>query len=126
MEKVPSQPILVVSASWQTRALLVAQIAEMTDRDVLSAPGVNEALGLIKLGGIDPALLVVDTGEQISCESLEQLLEARIGARFVVIGSRLHRHTFDSLRDRCDAYLLRPVTIGTIARVVVQILEGRT
>ena len=34
--------------------MLAAQLGEMTDHDVVSAPGVNEALGLIKVAGVDP------------------------------------------------------------------------
>jgi hypothetical protein len=123
MERATSRPILVVSVSWQTRALLAAQIGELTDQDVLSTSGVNEALGLIRLGGIEPALLVVDAGQQISREGLERLREAKRDAPLVAIVSRLRRDAFDSLRDCCAAYLLRPVSIGRIARVVAQVLN---
>jgi hypothetical protein len=98
-------------------------MAESTQRDVVPASSVNEALGVIKLGGIEPVLLVVDAGEQIGREGLARLLEAKPDVPLVAIVSRLRRDTFDGLRDRCAAYVLRPVSIGKVARVVAQILE---
>jgi hypothetical protein len=124
MESVSSSPILVVSASWRTRVLLAAQIAEVTGREVVSASGVDEALGLVKLGRLEPALLVVDTGEQIGCESAERLLDAKRETPAVAIVGRVRRHWFDGLRDRCDAYLLRPVTMGAIAETVAKMLDA--
>jgi hypothetical protein len=124
MEKAPSHPILVVASRWRTRALLAAQIGEATERDVVSAPGVNEALGLIKLGRIDPALMVVvDTGQRIDREDVERLMEAKTDVPLVAIASRFRREAFDTLRDRCANLLLRPVSIGKVARVVAQLLE---
>jgi hypothetical protein len=123
MEKAPSHPILVVASRWQTRTLLAAQIGEATERDVISAPSVNEALGLIKLGRIDPALVVVDTGQRIDREDVERLMEAKTDVPLVAIASRFRREAFDTLRDRCANLLLRPVSIGKVARVVAQLLE---
>ncbi|MGD9002209.1 MAG: hypothetical protein PVF04_06045 [Anaerolineae bacterium] len=123
MEKAPSHPILVVASRWQTRTLLAAQIGEATERDVISAPSVNEALGLIKLGRIDPALVVLDTGQRIDREDVERLMEAKTDVPLVAIASRFRREAFDTLRDRCANLLLRPVSIGKVARVVAQLLE---
>jgi DNA-binding NtrC family response regulator len=123
MEKAHWHPFLVVSGKWQTRALLAAQIAALTERDVVSASDVSEALGLIKLGGIDPVLLVVDAGEEIGREDVERVMEAEEGVPLVVIVSRLRGESFDSLRDRCAAYLLRPITVGGVARAVRKVLE---
>lgn len=102
---------------------MAAQIGEATERDVVSAPGVNEALGVIKLRGIDPVLLVVDAGQEIACEGVERLMEGSTGVPVAVIVSRLRRRTFDSLRDGCAAYLVRPVSIGRVARVVAHFLD---
>lgn len=123
MEEPRSHPILVISGRWQSRALLAAQIAESTQRDIVSASSVNEALGVITLGGIKPVLLVVDAGQQIGREGLARLLEAEPGVPLVAIVSRLCRDAFDTLRDRCAAYVLRPVSIGRVARTVAQVLE---
>jgi DNA-binding NtrC family response regulator len=103
---------------------LAAQIAESTQRDIVSASSVNEALGVITLGGIKPVLLVVDAGQQIGREGLARLLEAEPGVPLVAIVSRLLRDAFDTLRDRCAAYVLRPVSIGRVARTVAQVLEA--
>jgi len=116
-------PVLVVSSTWQTGALLAAQIGEATELEIVSVPGVNEALGLIKLHGIDPVLVVVDLGQQIEREGVERLMEAKADALFVAIASRFRRETFDSLRDRCAAWLLRPVSVGRVAGVVAKLLE---
>lgn len=123
MNEERTSPVLVLSAKWQTRALLAAQIGEMVERDVLSAPGVNEALGLVKLGGVDPALIVVDGGQQIGVEDVERLVEARQGTPVVLVLSRLRRQAFQALRGRVATILVRPVSIGRIARAVSQVLE---
>jgi DNA-binding NtrC family response regulator len=125
MERASSHPILVVSPRWQTRALLAAQIGEATERDIIPAPGVNEALGLIKLGGIDPVLLVVDASEEVGREGVERLLEAKRETPVVLIASGLRGDALDSLRDRCVAFLQRPVSIGRVAQTVMQILQER-
>jgi DNA-binding NtrC family response regulator len=126
MNEVFVPPILVVSAKWETRTLLVAQIGEMVERNVISAAGVNEALGLIKLGGIDAALMVVDTGQQISVGDVERLIEAKRGTPVVLVVSRLRREAFQELRGSAAAILARPVSIGRIAQTVNQVLKEST
>jgi DNA-binding NtrC family response regulator len=113
----------VVSTRWQTRALLAAQIGETSERDVVSAAGVNEALGLIKLGGVDPVLMVVDAGQQLSVEDVERLMEAKRGMPVLLVVSRLRRDPFEALRDSTAATLVRPVSIGRVARTVRQVLD---
>ncbi len=115
-------PILLVSARWQTRALLAAQIGEMADRDVMSAPGVKSALKLIKLHGLDPGLIIVDTGQEIAAADVERLAEAKRDVPLVLVLSRLRRAAFEDLRSRSAATLVRPITIGAIARTVTEIL----
>jgi DNA-binding NtrC family response regulator len=122
MNEEKGSPILVVSAKWQTRALLAAQIGETSERDVVSAVGVTEALGLIKLGGVDPALMLVDAGQRIAVEDVKRLMEAKRGTRVVLVVSRLRRDAFEALRDAAAATLVRPVSIGRIARTVDEFL----
>lgn len=122
MNEGKGSPILVVSAKWQTRALLAAQIGETSERDVVSAVGVTEALGLIKLGGVDPALMLVDAGQRIAVEDVKRLMEAKRGTRVVLVVSRLRRDAFEALRDAATATLVRPVSIGRIARTVDAVL----
>ncbi len=117
-------PVLLISAEWQTRALLAAQIGEMAGRDALSAPGVDEALGLIKVVGIRPALLVIDAGSHITRADVERMRLALPGTPLVLCVSALRRAEFDPLREHCAAYLVRPVTIGQIAQAVVQALAA--
>jgi DNA-binding NarL/FixJ family response regulator len=116
----------VISAKWQTRALLAAQIGEMVERDVVSVASVTEALGLIKLGGVDPALMVVDTGQQLSAEDVERVMEAKREAPVVLVVSRLRREAFETLRGRATVILVRPVSIGRIARTVGEVLGDAT
>ena len=116
--------IVVISANWQTRALLAAQVGETTDQNVISAPGADEALALIKIARVRPLLLVVDAGPPMSREEVELLMTALPDTRLVLVVSALRRPTFDILRPRCVAYLVRPVSIGRIAQAVVQALEA--
>ena len=125
MDHAESHPILVLSANWQTRALLAAQIGETTGREVVSAPAVNEALALIRLAGIEPALVIVDTGQQVAREEVERLMDAVPGAPFVLGVGTLRRTEFDPLVSRCAAYLVRPVSVGQIAQAAVHILQGK-
>jgi len=104
MTTVSAGPILAISANWQTRAFLTAQLGETCGCDVVSAPGVDEALTLIKIVGIQPAVELPDTP-------------------LVLIASALRRSAFDPLRKRCAAYLVRPVSIGRIAHTVAQLLR---
>jgi len=124
VDTMPVHPILVISANWQTRALLAAQVGEMTSHNITSAPGVNEALALIKTAGIHPVLLVVDAGQQMAHEDVERLMAALPDTPLVLSVSALRRATFDPLRERCAAYLVRPVSIGRIAQAVAQAMES--
>jgi len=125
MEGVTAGPILVVSAKWQTRALLAAELGERAERDVLPAGDVDQALGLIKLAGVEPAVVVIDVGRRIRPEGVERLLEAKDGLRLVLVVSGLRQASFDRLSERCTAYLRRPVPIGTIAQAVVGVLKDQ-
>jgi DNA-binding NarL/FixJ family response regulator len=122
---VPARPILAISANWQTRALLAAQVGEITGHDVVSAPGANEALALVKIAGIHPALLVVDAGQQMTREDVERLAAALPDTPLVLSVSALRRTAFDPLREHCAAYLVRPVSIGRIAQAVAQVIAPR-
>lgn len=124
MKTLPQRPILVVSVKWQTRALLAAQLGEMSDHDVVSARDVTEALGLIKIVGIDPALLVVDAGRAIGRQDVKRLVAAQPQTPLVLTVSAFRRADFAALRERCAAYLVRPVTIGRIAQAAVRLLSG--
>lgn len=126
MDRVTSRPILALSADWQTRALLAAQVGESTGRDVVSAPGVDEGLIMAKVAGIRPALLLVDAGQRMSPEDVERLLTAFPDTPLVLSVSALRRKAFEPLRQRCAAYLVRPVSIGRIARAVAQALREST
>jgi DNA-binding NarL/FixJ family response regulator len=118
-------PILLVSPRWQTRALLAAELGERVERDVVSAADVDEALGLIKLVGVDPAVIVIDAGRRMAPEDVERLLEAKSGTDVVLVVSGLRRGAFARLRQRCAGYLMRPVSIGAIADGVVRVLAGQ-
>jgi CheY-like chemotaxis protein len=124
MKVISERPILVLSANWQTRALLAAQVSEMTGREVVSAPGVDEALALVKIAGTQPTLLVVDAGQQMPRQDVERLMAALPDTPLVLSVSALRREAFDPLRERCAAYLVRPVSIGRIVRAVVQVIEA--
>ena len=123
MQNTPRSTILVISASWQTRALLAAQIGEQANQDVVSAADIDQALSLIKLAGVDPALLVVDAGQKITGKDLQRLMEAKPDVPMVLVASRFRRRAFERLRGRSAAYLERPVSVGTIARIAGQTLE---
>jgi len=124
MDSELTRPILAISADWQTRALVVAQVGETTGRDVVSAPGVNEALALVRLAGIHPVLLIVDAGQQIPPEDVERLVLALPETPLVLTVSALRRAAFEPLQSRCAAYLVRPVSIGQIAQAAAATLSG--
>jgi DNA-binding NtrC family response regulator len=116
--------ILVISANWQTCALLAAQVGETCGCDVVSAPGVNEALALVKVAETQPALLVVDADQQMLPEDVERLMTALPDTPLALIASALRQTAFDPLCGRCAVYLVRPVSIGGIAQAVAQALEN--
>lgn len=124
-EKAPDS-ILVVSESWRTQVLLAAQLAEDLGRDVISASDVTQALGLIKLGGIDPVVLLVDAGQGISAGDVRRLTEAKRHTPLVLVVSRPRRQAFETLRGVSAAYLVRPVSVGEISRSVRRLLKGAT
>jgi DNA-binding NarL/FixJ family response regulator len=139
MEPLAPRSVLVISADWKTRALVAAQVGETTGRDVVSAPGVEEALALVRITGNDPALTVVDAGQWMppedraasdpmwmSPEDVERLMTALPDTPLVLSVSALRRTAFDPLRTRCAAYLVRPVSIGRIAQAVAQVLGAST
>lgn len=117
--------ILIISADWQTRALLAAQLGETGAHTAVSTPGVNEALGMIAIAGVQPALLVVDAGPDMPAKDVERLMEKATGVPLVLIASALRRPEFDPLREHCAAYLTRPVSIGAITEAVAQALSRR-
>ena len=113
----------MVSESWRTQALLAAQLSEDLGQDVISASDVHEVLGCIKLGGIDPAVLLVDAGQGISASDVRRLAEAKRDTPLVLLVSRLRCHAFESLRGISADYLVRPIPVGEISRSVRRVLR---
>ncbi len=75
--------------------------------------------------GIRPALLIVDAHQRMGDEDVKRLVSALPDTPLLLTVSALRVEVFESLRDRCAAYLTRPVSIGRIARVAADILESR-
>jgi hypothetical protein len=119
---VAERPILVISPDWQTRALVAAQVGEETGRDVMSAPSVGAALVLVRIAGINPAVVIVDAAQKIPPQDVEQIETTLPGAPLVLCVSALRRATFDPLHTRCAAYLVRPVSIGKIVQATRHVL----
>lgn len=117
------EAILIVSPRWQTRAMLAAQLGEMTEHDIVSAPDVNEALKLIKVVGLKPLLLIVDVGQEIARRDVERLLDVPLNAPVILIVGVFLRSTFTPLRDRCAVFMTRPVSIGDIAQQALRRLN---
>ncbi len=116
--------VLILSPRWQTRVMLAAQLGEMTKHDVVSAPGVDTALKMIKVVGIDPVLLIVDVGQELTRQEIDRLLEVELRAPVILIVGAFLRSTFAPLHDRCAAFMTRPVSIGEIARNALRQLES--
>lgn len=116
-------PILVISSEWRTRALLAAQLGETTGREVISVPGVDEALVLLRVARVAPALLVVDAGQDLSAAEVERLRAAVPDAGLVLVASALRSEHFLPLGGSGSALLVRPVTIGEIAQAAAEALE---
>jgi len=111
-------PILVVSPRWQTRALFAAELGERLGRDVVSAPDVEGALGLIKMGRVDPAAVVVDAEPGIGPADVERLLEAIQDVPVVLVVGPMRKRAFEGLRGRVAVWMVRPVTVGSVVRAV--------
>ncbi len=94
------------------------------ERDVLPAPGVEEALRLIKLRGVDPVVVVVDGARGLAAADVERLLEAKRGVPVVLVVSALRRDAFADVAERCAVTLARPVRVEDVARAVVGEVEG--
>lgn len=124
MDRVPRSPIVVVSARWQTRALLAAQLSSTCQCDAVAAPGVDEALVLVRLGVPQPGLIVVDS-QEMAPSDVGRLISALPDTPLVLIVSASHRAAFEPLRARSAVLLVRPVTVGQIAEAAAQVLEGK-
>lgn len=124
MGKGRKDAILVVSPRRRTRALLAGEVGERVDRDVIPAAGVDEALQLIKLLGVDPAVVVLDADQGVSVVDGERLLDATPGVPVVLVVRGLRREAFGDVGERCAMTLVRPVPVGDVARAVVGLLEG--
>lgn len=125
MDSRGADPVLLVSPRWQTRALLAAEVGERVARHVISAVTVNDALGMIKLGGIEPVVTVVDAQRQIGPEDVERLLDAKREVPLLLVIGRLRRDAFDRICERCSVCLVRPVSIGAVAEAVVRLVQGQ-
>lgn len=119
----PFRPIMVISPQWQTRAMLAAQLGHQADYPVVSAPDVNEALLEIARARLAPRLLIVDAGAEIPAADVTRLMAAQPAAPVVLIASALRRAEFDPLGERAAGYLIRPASIGQIARAALAALE---
>ena len=75
----------------------------------------------MKITGTQPAVLIVDAGQEMTREDIERLMAALPYTPLVLSVSALRRSAFDPLRECSAAHLVRPVSIGTIAQTVAQL-----
>ncbi|GEM_PF-755166 len=111
--------LLLLSADWQTRALVLAELKER-GYGVLALPGFRLGLKALLRGYVDPPLVFVDTKDdpELSPEAIRELRELLPHTPLLLLTGAFQQAEYRAVRDRVDAFLVRPIRVGEIVQAI--------
>lgn len=119
--------VLLIEDAWRFRAAIKAQLMEM-GLEVLRLPTLEAGVKLLSvLDHVRPRLIVADTVGQTDAAALLPRLRAVAGDIPIVLCTGPYDEALLELEHHhWDAVLVRPFTIGDLARTVVEVLSSRS
>ncbi len=115
--------ILLVSADWRSRALLLAELQE-AGYDVVALPSLEIALAALASGRVRPRGVILDTygDPDATPRRIGQLLNfLEEDVPLVLIVGVYDAQGLSSLRERVALWLSRPLRVGDVIAAIRQI-----
>ena len=118
--------ILLSSADWQSRALILAELQER-GYEVMAVPGVRYAINAALKGLIDPPLLIIDVygDKSATPEQVSGLLTLFRSRPAILLTPALNQARWEPLRPRVARYFRRPIRIGDVIDAVEALMAGK-
>jgi hypothetical protein len=111
--------VLLVSAEWQSRALLLAELQE-GGYGVTALPGMSLALRALATGRVRPDVVLIEATPDLHVRpiNVEQMLGLLEGVPVILVVGAYDAADFEPLRERVAALLRRPIRVGSIVAEV--------
>jgi len=118
--------ILLSSADWQSRALILAELQER-GYEVMAVPGVRYAINAALKGLINPPLLIIDVygDKSATPEEVRGLLTLFRDRPAILLTPALNQARWEPLRPHVTRYLRRPIRIGDVIDAVQALLARK-
>ncbi len=115
--------LLLSSADWQSRALILAELQEM-GYEVMAVPGVTYAINAILKGLDDPPLLLIDVYHDPAAtpEKVRGLISLLPGRPVILLAGTFARERWRPLCREVARCFLRPIRIGDVIAAVQSLL----
>ena len=120
----PRRDLLLSSADWQSRALILAELQEL-GYEVMAVPGVEYAVRAVLNGLVDPPLLLIDVHHDAAAtpDKVRGLLSLLPGRPSILLVGIFHRDRWLPLCEEVTRCFLRPVRIGDVVDAVQALLS---
>ncbi|HEC35254.1 MAG TPA: hypothetical protein ENI39_01825 [Anaerolineae bacterium] len=111
--------VLLIATEWRARALLLAELRE-AGYEVVALPGMRAAFPPLVAGQVRPALAVLDlVGDpEARPRRVRQMLRFLEGVPVVLLVGAYGVPSFTPLREEVDAWLTRPLRVGSVVAAV--------
>ena len=107
--------ILLSSADWQSRTLILAELQEL-GYEVMAVPGVKYAINAALKGLIDPPLLIIDVygDESATPDQVRGLLTLFRHRPAILLVPLFAQARWEPLRGEVARFFRRPIRIGDV------------
>jgi DNA-binding NtrC family response regulator len=119
----PPRRLLLLSADWQTRALLLVSLKEL-GYAVLALPGLRWGLKAVLQEQVEPPLVFVDTKDDAEAtpDALHHLRELIPDVPFLILTEAWYQASYAPLRGEVTALLARPLLIQELVDTIRRLL----
>ncbi len=116
--------ILLASADWQSRTLILAELQER-GYEVMAVPGLRYAIQAVLRGLVDPPLLIIDVyhDQEATPDDLKGLLTLLPQRPVILLGGAFDQARWQSLADDVTQVFHRPIRVGDVVEAVAQLVE---
>jgi len=115
--------ILLSSADWQSRTLLLAELQEL-GYEVMAVPGVKYAIKAALKGLVDPPLLIIDVygDKSATPDKVRGLLTLFRHRPAILLTPAFDQTRWQFLQGDVARYFRRPIRIGDVIEAVQELL----
>lgn len=122
-EATPARRLLLLSADWQTRTLILVSLQEL-GYAVLALPSLHLGVKAILADRVDPPLVLIDTkdDDQATPDQVQALRNLLPDAVMILITEAWYRERYAPLAAQLQAFCVRPILMDELIATVQRLL----